>query len=65
MAAECATLRCHAGLRQPDTSPHERGLNNMLYIGIADGMSIARSGGRFEYPHAHARAIGMPSAMPI
>ena len=48
-----------------------------LYLGIADGMSIARvgavpvlkltasgRGGRFEYRHAHTRATDMPSAMP-
>ena len=47
-----------------------------LYLGIADGMSIARAwacrysewpprrGGHFEYRPAHTRAIDMPSAMP-
>ena len=47
-----------------------------LYLGIADGMSIARvwacryskrpprKGGHFEYRHAHTRAVDMPSAMP-
>ena len=41
---------------------------NRLYIGTADGMSIARvwalRGGRFEYRHAHTRAVDVPSAMP-
>ena len=35
-----------------------------LYLGIADGMPIAWRGGYFEYQHAHARTMGMPSAMP-
>ena len=47
-----------------------------LYLGIADGMSIAqvwvcrhpklprRRGGHFEYRHAHTRAMDMASAMP-
>ena len=47
------------------------------HLGIDDGMSIARvracryskwprlQGGRFEYRHAHTRAMDMPSAMPI
>ena len=48
-----------------------------LYIGIADGTSIARvwarrysnwpprRGGQFEHRHAHTRAMDMLSAMPI
>ena len=48
-----------------------------LYLGITDGAPFARAwarqhskclprrGGRFEYRHAHTRATGMPSAMPI
>ena len=35
------------------------------YLGMANGMSIARvwarRGGHFEYRHAHTRAIDMPS----
>ena len=44
------------------------GMLYRLYIGIADGMSVARvwvRGGHFEYQHAHTCAMDMPSAMSI
>ena len=67
-------------VRQPSPSTNaarSNGTADGLYIGIADGMSIARvgssryskgpprRGGPFEYRHDPTRAMDMPSVMPI
>ena len=68
--------RRHDGRKWPAHKASVTTILHRLYLGIADGMPIARvwtcrcsrrpplRGGRFEYRHVHTRAIDMPSAMP-